>query len=181
MDETCRHGHILGHSAGTRKADLVVASLAEIGCSLATIGADAAIEKAFRHDLIARRDPLHARPHCGHHARPFVARYHRVAIVACGTTPLVKLDIAATDTHSVRLDQHVVWSRRGHLYFGHLCGAGFGDDEGFHIFSSVSLSFGIVLAVMPGQRFADGMLAANLAKSAPHNYTHYTPTGVGLF
>src|SRR6266487_756663 len=122
MDETCRHGHILGHPAGARKADLVVAGLAKIACARATIGADAAVEKAFRHDLIARRDPLHMLPNYGHHARPLVARYHRVAIVACGTPSLVKLDIAAADAYGIRTDQHIVGSDHGHLYFGHFCG-----------------------------------------------------------
>src|SRR5712692_2290250 len=98
MHQSRRNSNILGEPSCARKANLIIASFAQVGQAHPAIATDATEQEPFRYNLVTWRDAAYPLTDGDHLTCPFMTGNNRIAIVAFWTDAPVEFNIAATDT-----------------------------------------------------------------------------------
>src|SRR5260370_24812947 len=97
MHQSRRNSNILGEPSCARKANLVIASFAQVGQAHPAIATGATEQEPFRYYLVTWRDVAYPLTDGDHLTCPFMTGNNRIAIVAFRTDPPAYFTSAATN------------------------------------------------------------------------------------
>src|SRR5260370_7599918 len=96
MPQSRRNSNILGEPSCARKANLIIASFAQVGQAHPAIATGAAEQEPFRYHLVTWRDATYPLTDADHLTCPFMTGNNSIAIVAFYTDAPVDFNFPPT-------------------------------------------------------------------------------------